>query len=165
MLPMEEFDAPAAVRADFDTLRAVGAAQGRFQGVPAPQLELQEHSAGQRLRAALQVPHRAGTPYFDDHFPRRPVFPGTLLLDALAGLAVQVAREAMPGPSADTLTPTRVSNVKIRSFTAPGTTLNLEIDLVELNRDRARLKLGARLEGKAIATARIEIGQLESSQP
>ena len=162
---MEEFDAPDAVRADYDTLRSAGAAQGRFQGVPAPQIELQEHTAGQRLRAALQVPHRAGTSYFDDHFPRRPVFPGTLLLDALAGLAVQVAREALPGPTAGALAPTRISNVKIRSFTAPGTALDLEIDLVELNRDRARLKLGARNDGKAIATARIEIGQPESAQP
>jgi len=165
MLPMEEFDAPEAVRADFDTLRTVGAAQGRFQSVPSPQIELQEHTAGQRLRAALQVPQRAGTPYFDDHFPRRPVFPGTLLLDALAGLAVQLTREAIPGPSADALMPTRVSNVKIRSFTAPGTTLELEIDLIELERDRARFKLGARNDGKTIASARIEIGQLESAQP
>jgi 3-hydroxymyristoyl/3-hydroxydecanoyl-(acyl carrier protein) dehydratase len=165
MLPMEDFDAPDAVRADFDTLLTAGAAPGRFKGVPTPHIEVLEHAAGQHIRAALQVPQRDGTPYFDDHFPRRPVFPGTLLLDALAVIAVQLTREAMPGPSADALMPTRVSNVKIRSFTAPGTTLELEIDLVELDRDRARFKVGARNDGKTIATARIEIGQLESAQP
>ena len=165
MLPMEEFDTPEAVHADFDTLCTVGAAPARFTGVPAPQIEFQEHAAGQRLRARLQVPLQSGAPYFDDHFPRRPVFPGTLLLDALAGLAVQLAREAMPGTSSALLAPTQVSNVKIRSFTAPGTTLELEIDLLEAGRDRARLKLGARNDGKAVATAHIEVGRLESVQP
>lgn len=163
MLPMEEFDAPAAVRADFDTLRTTGVAPGRFQGVPMPQIEVREHAAGERLRATLQVPPRNGTPYFDDHFPGRPVFPGTLLLDALAGLAVRLAREAMPGPAAAALVPTEVSNVKIRSFTTPGTTLELEIDLLEASADRARLKLGARNEGKTIATARMEVGHLEAT--
>jgi 3-hydroxyacyl-[acyl-carrier-protein] dehydratase len=128
-----------------------------------PQIEVREHAAGERLRATLQVPPRNGTPYFDDHFPRRPVFPGTLLLDALAGLAVRLAREAIPGPAADALVPTEVSNVKIRSFTSPGTTLELEIDLLEASADRARLKLGARNEGKTIATARMEVGHLEAT--
>jgi 3-hydroxymyristoyl/3-hydroxydecanoyl-(acyl carrier protein) dehydratase len=165
MLPMGEFDDPEAVRADFDTLCTVGAAVGRFTGVPAPLVELQKHAVGQRLRATLQVPLRQGTPYFDDHFPRRPVFPGTLLLDALAGLAVQLAHEAMPGPASAALMPRVVSQVKIRSFTAPGTTLDLEIDLLEQVDDGARLKLGARNEGKTIATARIEVGRLEPAQP
>ncbi len=164
MLPMEEFDAPAAVRADFDALCTVGAAPGRFTGVPVSKIALQDRAAGQRLRATLQVPRQEGTPYFDDHFPRRAVFPGTLLLDALAGLAVQVAREAMPGPSASALMPTRVSDVKIRSFTAPGTPLELEIDLLEADSVRARLKLGARSDGKTVATARIEVGRLEPAQ-
>lgn len=162
MLPMEEFDAPDAVRADFDTLRTTGATPGRFQGVPAPQIEVREHAAGERLRATLQVP-REDTPYFDDHFPRRPVFPGTLLLDALAGLAVQLAREAMPGPVANALMPTEVSNVKIRSFTTPGTTLELEIDLLEANADGARLNLGVRNEGKTVATAKMDVGHLEAT--
>jgi 3-hydroxyacyl-[acyl-carrier-protein] dehydratase len=165
MLPMEEFDAPDAVRADFDTLRTIGATPGRFQGVPAPQIEMREHAAGERLRATLQVPPREGTPYFDDHFPRRPVFPGTLLLDALAGLAMRLAREALPGPASDALMPTQVSNVKIRSFTTPGTTLELELDLLEVSAGAARLKLGVRNEGKTIATARMDVGHLEDVQP
>jgi signal transduction histidine kinase len=52
-----------------------------------------------------------------------------------------------------------------RSFTAPGTTLELEIDLLDAGGDRARLKLGARNDGKSVATARIEVGRLEFAQP
>jgi 3-hydroxymyristoyl/3-hydroxydecanoyl-(acyl carrier protein) dehydratase len=165
MLPMNDFDAPEAVRADFHTLSTSGAARGRFTGVAEPAIELQEHTTGERLRATLQVPLQQGTPYFGDHFPRRPVFPGTLLLDSLAGLAVRLAREALPGSAAAALMPTQVSQVKIRSFTAPGTTLELEVELLEKDADRARLKLVARNEGKSIATARIEVGRLEPAQP
>ena len=139
MLPMEEFDAPDAVRADFHTLLDAGAAPGRFGGVPLPELQIEVQSDARRAAAR----HAAGarsqrwTPYFDDHFPRRPVFPGTLLIDALAGLSVQLARKRCPRPAADALMPTRSRNVKIRSFTAPGATLELEIDAAG-RRARAR---------------------------
>jgi 3-hydroxymyristoyl/3-hydroxydecanoyl-(acyl carrier protein) dehydratase len=56
--------------------------------------------------------------------------------------------------------PTSISNVKIRTFTTPGTTLELEVELLETEGERARLKLGARSGGKAIATARIEVALL-----
>ncbi|HTN48332.1 MAG TPA: hypothetical protein VMK32_02760 [Burkholderiaceae bacterium] len=155
MLPMPEFDDPAAVHADYDTLRTQGVAPGRFGGVPAPRIETTDHVRGERLAATLQVPRADEAPYFGDHFPRRPVFPGTLLLDALAGLAVQVAREALPDAVA--LMPAAVNNVKIRAFTPPGATLDLEIELLETDGERARLKLGAGSGGKAIATARVEV--------
>lgn len=159
MLPMEEFDDPAAARSDFETLRTTGAADGRFGGVPPPRLDVIEHAAGQRLRATLHVPGLDSAPYFADHFPRRPVFPGTLLLDALSVLAVQVAGEVLPGQAPESLMPTLVSNVKIRTFTAPGTALELETELTDCNVDCASLKLSARSEGRTVATARIEIGR------
>jgi 3-hydroxymyristoyl/3-hydroxydecanoyl-(acyl carrier protein) dehydratase len=165
MLPMNDFDDPDAVRADFDTLCTTGAAGGRYLGVPAPAIDVKEHAAGGRLRATLQVPDRHGTAYFDDHFPRRPVFPGTLLLDALAGLAVNVARDAFPASVAAGWLPRQVSRVKIRSFTTPGTTLELEVELLEKESDCAKLKLGVRNEGKSIASALIEVGPLEPAQP
>ena len=155
MLPMTDFDDPVAVRSDFETLCAQGATPNRFSGVPAPRLETTGHARGKRMTATLQVPGVDEAPYFADHFPRRPVFPGTLLIDALAGLAMQLASEALPaGPPR---MPASISNVKIRTFTTPGTTLELEVELLEIEGERARLKLGARSGDKAIATARIEV--------
>jgi 3-hydroxymyristoyl/3-hydroxydecanoyl-(acyl carrier protein) dehydratase len=158
MLPMEDFDSPDAMRADFQTLRTAGAAADRFTGVPAPRLETLEHESGRRLRATLRVPGLDDVAYFADHFPRRPVFPGTLLLDAMASLATQLAAEAMPGHAESALMPTRVNSVKIRSFTTPGTALELEIEVVAVEDERTRLKLAARNDGRTIATGRIEIG-------
>lgn len=154
MLPMEEFDAPDAVRADFETLRGPGAAAGRFAGVDAPVIDVIEHVAGKKLRAELLVPAEA--PFFGDHFPRRPVFPGTLLMDSLSTLALQLARETAPLRGAE-LGPSRITDVKIRSFTAPGQTLELQVDLQSATAEGAQLKLAARADGKGVATARIEV--------
>lgn len=159
MLPMEDFDAPEAVRSDFETLRGPGAPAGRFGGVDAPALEMLEHAAGAKLRAALRVP--AAAPFFDDHFPRRPVFPGTLLMDSLSTLALQLARETEPLRGAN-LAVSTVRDVKIRSFTEPGQTLELQVELQSANADVAQLKLGARADGKTVAGARIEIARRTS---
>ena len=80
MLPLEDFDAPEAVRGDFETLCGPGARPGRFRGIAEPDLALIDRVPGRRLRAAISVPESA--PFFADHFPRRPVFPATLLLAA-----------------------------------------------------------------------------------
>ncbi len=149
MLAMEEFDAPEAVRADFHTLIGGGVAPGRFGGVPEPELQELQLQPGERVGAVLQVPVTA--PFFDDHFPRRPVFPGTLLMDALATLSLQLA------PQGSTFVTQKVSQVKIRSFTAPGTRLELEAVLQDIDAQRARIKVAARNEDKTIATARIEL--------
>jgi 3-hydroxymyristoyl/3-hydroxydecanoyl-(acyl carrier protein) dehydratase len=155
MLPMTDFDDPQAVRADYETLRSRGAAANRFNGVPVANLRATAHVAGKRLAATLQVPSIDEVSYFADHFPRRPVFPGTLLVDAMGSLAVQLVQEAMPNSSA--LMPSSVRNVKIRTFTPPGAMLELEAELLEADGERVQLKVGARSGGKSIGGGRIEV--------
>ena len=157
MLAMEEFDAPEAVRADFHTLLGAGAAPGRFGGVPPPALQELQVQPGERIGAVLQVPELAAASFFEDHFPRRPVFPGTLLMDALATLSLQLAQQSTPLAGTGLLATQRVSQVKIRSFTAPGTRLELEAVLQDIDAQRARMKVSARSEDKTVATARIEV--------
>jgi 3-hydroxymyristoyl/3-hydroxydecanoyl-(acyl carrier protein) dehydratase len=157
MLPMEEFDALEAVRADFHTLLGAGAALGRFGGVPLPELLDLQGTPGERLGATLQVPELADAPYFADHFPLRPVFPGTLLMDALASLSVQLVQQSGPLAGISDLITRKVTLVKIRSFTAPGARLHLEVLLQDADAQRARLKVTARSDDKTVATARIDV--------
>jgi 3-hydroxymyristoyl/3-hydroxydecanoyl-(acyl carrier protein) dehydratase len=157
MLPMAEFDAPEAVRADFHTLLGAGAALGRFGGVPLPELHDMQLHPGERFAAVLQVPEFSAAPFFEDHFPRRPVFPGTLLMEALSLLSLQLAQQSTPLANAGPLVTQKVSQVKIRSFTAPGTRLELEVVVQDIDAQRARLKAAARSEDKTVATARIEL--------
>jgi 3-hydroxymyristoyl/3-hydroxydecanoyl-(acyl carrier protein) dehydratase len=156
MLPLDGFDDPAALRADFDTLCGAGAPAARFGGVPPPRLQLVEAVPGRQRRARLHVPGRDAAAFFGDHFPRRPVYPGTLLMDAMAGVALDVAAEARPR-EASLLAVRRVTDVKIRAFTPPGAVLELAADLVGDDADGVHMKLAARADGKAVAAARVEI--------
>jgi 3-hydroxyacyl-[acyl-carrier-protein] dehydratase len=155
MLPMEEFDAPDAVRADFELLRGAGAPAGRFPGVAPREVSVIERAAGERLRAELRVPERA--PFFGDHFPRRPVFPGTLLLDTQIELAVALAREAAPLRGARALAASRVTDVKMRAFIPPGQVLELRLELQSATAEGATIGMVARADGKPVATGRVEV--------
>ena len=153
MLPLEDFDAPEAMRGDFETLCGPGRGPSRFPGITAPDLSLIDRIPGQRLRAVMQVPVSA--PFFGDHFPRRPVFPATLLLDAQIRLAVRLAGETLP--PGQRLRPARVADVKMRSFILPGHAVEIETGMRSATDRAAELTLAAMVEGKRVATGRMEI--------
>lgn len=141
MLPVADFDAPEALAARLALLRGEGAAPGRFGGVAPAQLA---PVAGEPGVAMLQVP--AAAPFFADHFPRRPVFPATLMLDALIGLARSVA------PAGHV--PAVLTHVKVRSFTEPGARLRLEA--APSAADSSRIQLSVRAGERTVATARLQ---------
>ena len=146
MLPLADFDDPRAMAARFALLTDGGAPPGRFHGVRRPPI------ARDGAVAMLDVPGSA--PFFNDHFPRRPVFPATLMLDAQIELAVCVARETWRDA-----TPVRMTNVKVRSFTPPGTRLVLGAEVRERGERETTFNLSAHADGKSVATARVVIAQ------
>lgn len=147
MLPLADFDDPAAMSERFALLVGTGAPPGRFHGVQRPPIAREGNTA------TLDVP--ASAPFFEDHFPRRNVFPATLMLDAQIELALAVARETWPGA-----TPVRMTHVKVRSFTAPGTRLTLGAEVRERNAGEATFNLWAQSDGKSVATARVAIAEV-----
>jgi len=153
MLPAEDFDAPDDLRRDYALLCGAGATPDRFAGLPALHLERGASVPGERVSATLRVPQSA--PFFEDHFPRRPVFPATLLLDRQIRLALELARESLAPAEGGELAAVRVLDVKVRSFIAPGQSLELVAERVAAAGWNA--KLSARANGKPVATARVEI--------
>jgi 3-hydroxymyristoyl/3-hydroxydecanoyl-(acyl carrier protein) dehydratase len=156
MLPMEEFDSPEAVRERFQLLCGAGAQGGRYKGVPEHDIEIVEQVPEQRVRATLRVPKEAE--FFADHFSRRSVFPGTLLLDAQIGLALKFATGWQRWPSGVALAVTRVPDMKMRSFISPGEVLELRVDFAPpSDPDEATATTGVRMNGKSIASGKLEI--------
>ncbi len=155
MLPQDDFDAPDAMRADFAVLRGAGATVDRFPGVPALEVIPAGGVAGEWLQATLEVP--ASAPFFGDHFPRRPVFPATLLLDAQTTLALELARGAASWRAGRELTLACVRDVKVRAWILPGQRVALRAALAAPGSDAATVKLTAQVEGATVATARAEI--------
>ena len=157
MLPVVDFDAPEALRARLALLRSQGAPPGRFHGVATPALSMLEGEPGFISRASLDVPVAA--PFFADHFPRRPVFPATLLLDSQIRLALDLARAAV-GP-AQALVPKRMTNVKMRSFIEPGSSVTLEAQLAAANDVSGTVRLSAAIDGRTVATAKLDLAPRE----
>jgi 3-hydroxymyristoyl/3-hydroxydecanoyl-(acyl carrier protein) dehydratase len=160
MLPVREFDAPEELRERFRLLCAEGAPAGRFHGVATPELSALEGEAGLSARAMLQVPTTA--PFFADHFPRRPVFPATLLLDSQIRLALDLARAAIGSAARTQLAPERMTNVKMRSFIAPGQTVVLGAELAAANDIHGAVRLSAAIDGRTVATARLNVAVREN---
>ena len=152
MLPIEDFDDPQAMRGFLATLRGPGAAVDRFPGVTLEPLSDSERARGREIAATLNVPAKA--PFFDDHFPRRPVFPGTLLLDRMTTLADSLVREAT---GAAGVREARVTDVKLRAFTEPGAALELRAVVQDIGGESAVAVLEARAPGqrRAVGGARV----------
>jgi 3-hydroxymyristoyl/3-hydroxydecanoyl-(acyl carrier protein) dehydratase len=102
----------------------------------------------------LAVPEDAV--FFADHFPRRAVFPATMLLDAGATLALELAAGLPPAPDGSPLELVRVTDVKVRSFTPPGQIVELAASVRDAGDTSASLALLARVEGKRMASAGFE---------
>jgi len=158
MLPMEEFDDPAGVREHYLKLRAgeppvqdFGA--GIFEP---PRLATIGSEKGGSLRAELRVPE--GAPFFADHFPRKAVYPATLLLDAQTRVAAELTAQVLSLPEATSLVPVRIRHMKVRMFTLPGEVLAIEARIASATEKGAEVIVSATREGRRVATARVDIG-------
>jgi 3-hydroxymyristoyl/3-hydroxydecanoyl-(acyl carrier protein) dehydratase len=160
LLPLQDFDDPETVRQRFAQLCEAGASPGRFAGVVDAEVVVRECEPGTRLQASLRVPEAA--PFFADHFPRRAVFPATLLLDAQIRLAIELARKALPWADASRLRPVHVADVKLRSFILPGQAVELTAEAAQTGASVV-VALAAKVLGKRVASARVEIAAAESS--
>jgi 3-hydroxymyristoyl/3-hydroxydecanoyl-(acyl carrier protein) dehydratase len=155
MLPIEEFEDPGRARSLHAELVGSGRSAGRESPPEFPRAALRRiESDGGSARAEIEAFPEAAI--YADHFPRRAVFPGTLLLDAILRLAEPLAaaalRPADAGPSRVT-----VSDAKMRSFVEPGAILELEARILSAEGSTARLRLSARGAGRLVAGAQAEL--------
>jgi 3-hydroxymyristoyl/3-hydroxydecanoyl-(acyl carrier protein) dehydratase len=160
MLPMVDFDDPAAMRERFETLCGPGVScRVAVDPVVVDPYIVTERDPGRRLRAAIQIPESA--PFFADHFPRQPVFPATLLLEAQIRLAAALAAEVVDPSLRPWLRPTCVRDVKVRTFLRPGQRVEIATELLSAKGTTVEIALAAMADGKRASTARAEIGQWE----
>jgi 3-hydroxymyristoyl/3-hydroxydecanoyl-(acyl carrier protein) dehydratase len=157
MLPMEEFDDPLRVAKRFELLRC-GRQQTELTAelLASTALEPKLVRVDQGARAVLEVPESSAI--YAEHFPRKPVLPGTLLLDAQMRLGLSlVARGAGPKAGANGPRMVSIRNLKIRSFLSPGTTVELGARLMPGRGLQQIIALSATLQGKSVAAASMEI--------
>ncbi len=110
-----------------------------------------EWKLGERAKAIKNV--SLSEDFFDDHFPRHPIMPGVLVIEALAqlsGLLLEATVERDHKKKVKALL-TLLEKVKFRNISKPGDTLILNSEILSLHEDSGRVKTIARVEEKVIA--------------
>jgi 3-hydroxymyristoyl/3-hydroxydecanoyl-(acyl carrier protein) dehydratase len=154
MLPLELFDDPAAVRARFAALRSGGAHRAPVAAADLPQPDLRDVTVrGSTGRAELWVPDAA--PFFADHFPRKPVYPASMLAAAQNELARRLAATALAAPI-DDVAPTRIADFKVRAFSPPGQRLELSGEARPSDGEVVAVALTVHADSQRIAGSVIE---------
>jgi 3-hydroxyacyl-[acyl-carrier-protein] dehydratase len=123
--------------------------------VPALTLERIGGSAGQWACAGLHVPDTA--PFFGDHFPRQPVFPGSLLMQANLELAAALAAEFPMTGSPGRWRVRTVSDLKLRAFIPPGDRVEIEARLEERSNCSAVVAVTTQKGQRIIGGARVRL--------
>lgn len=149
LLPMEDFDDPESVRARFAELRGAGIGGRRLDPGPPPHYEIIEEEPGERLRVSMQVPRQAD--FFAEHFPRRAVYPATMLLDR----KVHVARRLLQQPGRE-IRLQRATHVKIGAFIFPGDSLEIEAQKLKGEGDEVSVQLTGYRDGTRVSRVRAE---------
>ena len=98
--------------------------------------------------------------FFDDHFPRRPVMPGVLIIEGLAqlsGLLLEASLKAEHDTDAKAVL-TVMERTKFRDMVRPGETLTYETELVSVNKTGGKVSARALREGKVVVTTGLTFG-------
>jgi 3-hydroxymyristoyl/3-hydroxydecanoyl-(acyl carrier protein) dehydratase len=153
MVRADEFDEPQALRDRYGLLVGGGARAGAFRAVPRVVAEPADGEPGASLSGELRVPEEA--PFFLDHFPRRPVFPGSLLIQAKLELAAAFVQQLDRPEVGSQWVPRRITDVKLRTFIPPGARLKLEIRLEQAATDGASVTATTRMGTRVVGSARV----------
>jgi 3-hydroxyacyl-[acyl-carrier-protein] dehydratase len=92
--------------------------------------------------------------FFDDHFPRRPVMPGVLMLEGMAqlsGLLLEAGLKVKCQRNAKALL-TVLERTKFRALVKPGDTLRYKAEVFSLNEAGGKVKASA-FRGEVLVTS------------
>ncbi len=109
--------------------------------------------AGKRLVALKNV--SANEPYFEGHFPHRPIMPGVLILEAMAQAAgVLYFRSANTRPDERSVYYyVGIDSARFKKPVVPGDQLEIEVKLERMLRGIGKFSCVARVSGETAAEA------------
>jgi 3-hydroxyacyl-[acyl-carrier-protein] dehydratase len=70
-------------------------------------------------------------PFFQGHFPDRPIMPGVLILEAMAQVGGVLAMKSSPASGSPVVYLTGVDNAKFRKPVVPGDQLRFEVEVLK----------------------------------
>ncbi len=92
-------------------------------------------------------------PYFQGHFPEKPIFPGVLILESMAQAGSLIISDFMGDPSKKLAYLSKVLNFKIHKNVIPGDQLYIEAKLLQHKMNSFKLSVECFVDKKQVATA------------
>jgi len=102
--------------------------------------------------------------FFEGHYPGNPIMPGVLICESIFQTGAVLLSNIITDISEGTPVLTRISNGKFKNIVRPGSTLEIEVEIVERVSNAFFMKGKASVEGKlavsvefGVAMAQVEI--------
>jgi beta-hydroxyacyl-ACP dehydratase FabZ len=122
-----------------------------------------EFTDGVSLVAVKNV--TANEPFFNGHFPSRPIMPGVLICEAIVqagGLLASCSAEGLP-PGRGVLL-AGLEHVRFRRPVVPGDQLRLEVELLHKRRPLWKMRGKAKVDGQVAAEAEFLAMEVDRSE-
>ncbi|MBN4050695.1 MAG: 3-hydroxyacyl-[acyl-carrier-protein] dehydratase FabZ [Alkaliphilus sp.] len=118
-----------------------------------------EMDAGKRAIGQKNVSYNE--PFFEGHFPDKPIMPGVLIVEALAQLAA-VTCMSLDENKGKLGVFTGIDKCKFRRQVVPGDILKLEIEMTTLRRGIGKAEARAYVEGELACSAMLTFAIIDS---
>jgi UDP-3-O-[3-hydroxymyristoyl] N-acetylglucosamine deacetylase/3-hydroxyacyl-[acyl-carrier-protein] dehydratase len=102
-------------------------------------------------------------PFFQGHFPEKPVMPGVLIIEAMAQTGGILLLNSMQNPTDYLVYFTQINNAKFRKQVGPGDQLVLECELTGKKRNFVSMKAKAFVDNKLVCEAEFMAAVMEKS--
>ncbi len=114
-----------------------------------------DYTPGEKLTAIKNV--TVNEPFFPGHFPHRPVFPGVLMLEALAqATGILAFKTTEDLPSDDSLYYfVGIDSARFKKPVEPGDQLLMEVEVIKRKRDMWKFSAKASVDGKVVCSAEL----------
>ena len=92
-------------------------------------------------------------PYFQGHFPGKPIFPGVLILESMAQAGSLIISDFVDNPSKKLAYLSKVLNFKIHKNVIPGDQLYIEAKLLQHKMNSFKFSVECFVDKKQVASA------------